>query len=607
MTAYAATFLNVGADAEDPGTFGIASGTWYAITAAFKESASTNHEMEVGTASPSPTISGKVPTAPVAHVVTPDVVALTATGNAPRRGEIEPKTVPLQFVYVIGLKLDGQPLSIDVTVSGDVTREPSTKALTLGVAGNEPTAVVANVATPGIADPSPTITGYAPTAVVANVAIPDVATPSPTITGYAPEAVVANLREPAIDELVLGVAGNEPTASVGVTVEPTTRSVDFGVAGSEPTIIHDRVAAPDIDTLVLGVAGSEPTIIHDRVATPGIDTLVIDEKTPNANLGVTREPATDELVLGVAGNEPSLIRDDVITVPLTSPSPTITGYAPITVVNHVVDSPAIDTLVLGVAGSEPTLVHDRLADVPLGTLVIDEKQADRTVNRIVIPDTVGLVIDEKQADREVSGGDVTREPSTVGLALGVVGSEVTILHDRVSIPDVRSVDITGNIPLSPTGHVVLPTLETLSISEQTGTTVVAHAAAPGTVALSITGYAISLPGASATIEISTGSLTFTTENTSIFYRNGTFIENPDATTDVPVNFVVCDYSGFKQIPGSLRWTWRRHAVRRKSWESRHPQERARRTRGRETQRGPRRPEQGDVFLDPNRIPDPDDF
>jgi hypothetical protein len=73
------------------------------------------------------------------------------------------------------------------------------------------------------------------------------------------------------------------------------------------------------------------------------------------------------------------------------------------------------------------------------------------------------------------------------------------------------------------------------------------------------------------------------------------IDNPNATTNVPSNYEQCDYSGFRQLPGSLKMTWNKHAVRRKSYESRHPQEKVRNLP--EKRKGSRRPEQDDTFIE----------
>jgi hypothetical protein len=91
------------------------------------------------------------------------------------------------------------------------------------------------------------------------------------------------------------------------------------------------------------------------------------------------------------------------------------------------------------------------------------------------------------------------------------------------------------------------------------------------------------------------ALALSGQSVSIFHRTGTFIENPDASTALVNNIEECDYSGFKQLPGSLKLTWRRHAVRSKSWESRHAQEMLRSIPQRR-QKGPQRAEPDDTFI-----------
>ena len=51
---------------------------------------------------------------------------------------------------------------------------------------------------------------------------------------------------------------------------------------------------------------------------------------------------------------------------------------------------------------------------------------------------------------------------------------------------------------------------------------------------------------------------------------GNRIENDNATTDVPNNYEQCDLTGFRQLPGSMKLTWNKYAVRKKSWDERHP-------------------------------------
>lgn len=74
--------------------------------------------------------------------------------------------------------------------------------------------------------------------------------------------------------------------------------------------------------------------------------------------------------------------------------------------------------------------------------------------------------------------------------------------------------------------------------------------------------------------------------TPIINENATFVES---------NFEICDRTGFKQYPWGLQVQWDGVAVRKKSFEARHPQE-ILRHRGTDRQRGSKNPEPEDVFV-----------
>ena len=88
---------------------------------------------------------------------------------------------------------------------------------------------------------------------------------------------------------------------------------------------------------------------------------------------------------------------------------------------------------------------------------------------------------------------------------------------------------------------------------------------------------------------------------------GNPILNLNATTNVPVNYVMCDRSGFRVMPrgpGKGRREFYGALVRPKSYESVHPMDNIR-SPNPETQRGPKRPEQNDTFISGDI--DPNDF
>ena len=81
---------------------------------------------------------------------------------------------------------------------------------------------------------------------------------------------------------------------------------------------------------------------------------------------------------------------------------------------------------------------------------------------------------------------------------------------------------------------------------------------------------------------------------------GTPITNSTASaTGNPVNYEICDRSGFKVLPGTLVKDGYGNMVRPESYEGRHPQERIRSVS--EKQTGSIRPEADDNFLTSNQI------
>ena len=85
--------------------------------------------------------------------------------------------------------------------------------------------------------------------------------------------------------------------------------------------------------------------------------------------------------------------------------------------------------------------------------------------------------------------------------------------------------------------------------------------------------------------------------------DGLEITNDNATTNVPVNYEICDRTGFRVRRGELILEWSGHLVREQSFEQRHMQDFIRST-GTEEIRGARSPEQDDSFIEdlfPNRV------
>jgi hypothetical protein len=81
---------------------------------------------------------------------------------------------------------------------------------------------------------------------------------------------------------------------------------------------------------------------------------------------------------------------------------------------------------------------------------------------------------------------------------------------------------------------------------------------------------------------------------------GVSITNPNASTSEVSNYEQCDITGFRQLPGSMRLTWNKYAVRRKSWDERHPST-MQQSGHTDKLRGSKRPEQEDRFLEVNEV------
>jgi len=197
----------------------------------------------------------------------------------------------------------------------------------------------------------------------------------------------------------------------------------------------------------------------------------------------------------------------------------------------------------------------------------------------------------------------------------LAGIAPTLLHNRVSLPTTGACSFASVAPqVSITGagnQAVIPTLGTCALAGIAGSVVVTGTENPTTVALSLAGVAplavlgeIVSPG-TAGLEIlsadkihKAGSLALTGQPVTIFYRDGVLIQNLQATTDQINNYLQCDYSGFRvDVESGLKMTWNKHAVRKKSYESRHPQEYIKYKSNDFSRKGPKKPEQDDTFIE----------
>jgi hypothetical protein len=436
------------------------------------------------------------------------------------------------------------------TIPGVVS--PGTKAVALGVAGSNPTVIHDRVAIPDKDDL--VIAEQTPIRSVGQVVLPDKDTLTLGVAGSEPDAVVANVREPSNDALALGVVGSDPTAVVANVREPGTdalvideQDADRSVTGGNPT--PDTIGltlsgkTPDLGAPVIEVPtgainiwkyiglkldGKPPNLVTSHVAAPDKDTLTLGEQTPTVDIAVT----------------------------VSAGSIAISEKTPVRVVSRIA-SPATGALnILGLAYLT--------ADVPTGSLTITEQGT--SLRGVMEPGTAALTIDEQTPDPDY---EQSPDPTTKAVALaGKVPSAIqahltlpllgTLEFDSAPpntfplgsvVPDRRPVSLTGLLPTAYVTGQVSVTLGTLTIAEKTPT--VDISVYPGTASLVLFSTVFAE-------NPTTGSIALEGQPASIFLRTGTLIENPNATTSVPNNYEICDYTGFKQMPGSLKMTYDTH-------------------------------------------------
>ncbi len=229
------------------------------------------------------------------------------------------------------------------------------------------------------------------------------------------------------------------------------------------------------------------------------------------------------------------------------------GKTPSVEITHTRQMPAATALAI----STSTPVTSILIDVPSGSLSISGKAPK--VSTLIDVGLGGIAFSGKTPAVSLSD-HVSLLPSTGALGFVTASPLVNITHNR-AMP-LGTLALTGAVPGTNITIPVLPLLETLAFTTSTPTI---------------------------SIDFVGGSV-----------KDGTLILNADATTENPNNYEQCDYTGFRVMPGSLKLTWNKYAVRKKSWESRHPQE-FQKDPSNTRQKGSRRPEQEDVFLDDNEI------
>jgi hypothetical protein len=395
-----------------------------------------------------------------------------------------------------------------------------------------------------------------------------------------------------LDPDALVTTGNAPFLSVPVTIFAGAPDA-LVTTGNVPTVLHNSLRKPQHAALEIffGVGllftSDEPII----TVTSGGDLVIDDGLTPDALVTTGNAPTLDVPVTIFAGAPDAL----------EFSSDAVDAITPVVINAGAVDElafssdvvtldftwnvfPGKDTLAFG--GDIPDAIVtegiNKNPDTKALTISSDVVSLDFTWN--VFPGTDALVITPSAPSIQP-----LEKPGTGSLAFG--GDAPTVILPRfiqAGAPDALSV--AGKQPSA-----LLPTI--------------ISAGSPDALSLDGKVPVTSLIVGSPTITPTTGTMTFTGQSgiETPIANSGVWIGNVNATTDVPSNYEQCDYSGFRQLPGSLKMTWNKRAVRKKSYEERHPQDYLKYKSSDFRNKGPKRPEQDDRFIEDIGEVTPDDL
>ena len=342
----------------------------------------------------------------------------------------------------------------------------------------------------------------------------------------------------------LGLSGQAPTVGIGITVPHTELHVvtltGLQLRGQAPTVVVSANAItvnPGAGSLSL--SSEAITSFENSIRTPGSGALSLSGIAPSTEIDHFKTNATTALSL--AGAAPAIFIDHPVFP--TAGLLELLSVAPITDIDHFKTNA---TASIGIASDAPAAL-------------VDNKPSPAAASLEIASDAPTSLEDSVRA----TGGD----------SLALASSAPEIFVGFLVMPGAGALSIGALAPIL--GRSRSPTTGSLTINGQAPTVevlAVNPVVMPGVVALSISG---DVP----VINVA---------------NSGTAIINVESTTSVPNNYDQCDFSGFRQLPGSLKFTWNNYAVRRKSWEERHPQDFVRSTS--DKQRGPKRPEQDDRFI-----------
>jgi hypothetical protein len=479
-----------------------------------------------------------------------------------------------------------------VAASASITEEPLVGAILTDTTGTVPTRLVNHIQGPLVGSLLTDTTGTVPVRILNHVQTPGIATPSPQLAGATP--TIGTSVSPGHTDPTLLLAGQAPSVLVGMTVPSgalalhSTQFVDVpagildiyhGLNNPQAVQSSPQVLVPKTDLHLvtftgLNLNGQAPTVSVSgggELEEPLVGSLVLDEQTP----------------VRIVNH---------ITTPLVGALVTTPPLSPVRLVNHIVQ-PTTGSLLTDTTGSEP-VVFIQMLELPLVGALLIESAGDpaRVVNFIRGPPvaTPSLLLNSDAPSAEI---DHFKTNATKALLLE--GQQPQIFVGRLVQPTTGPLvlGVVGSNPSAEIDH--FKTNATVALSFGSDLVTIGTSASPtlGSVVFGSDAVTVTITFASPTITPSIGSLSLSGLAGQINVANaGTAIKNPGAVTDVPSNYEQCDYTGFRQLPGSLKFTWNKYAVRKKSWESRHPQEFLQNPTS-ERKKGSKRPEQDDRFIE----------
>jgi len=322
----------------------------------------------------------------------------------------------------------------------------------------------------------------------------------------------------------------------------------------------------------MAIVGAVPTVAIDKaISVPTVPVRII------RRIGMFIEGQAPTVTSGAQQEAP------------TTGSMVISGQTPSAEIDHI---RAVDTATMVIAGKQPTVNH--LVSVGTGSLAISSDAV-----------TLGVTANPGTGSLSISG----QTPSLLGQFVPGTGSMVIAsAAPSAEIDHIRAVS-TGSLSIDPQGttrllnHIASPATATITISSDVVTVAVDQTELPSLADVVITGQPVTVVIAGDfTSKPLLGTMALLGQSIAEVRIDawGTRVENDDATTDVPNQYEQCDLTGFRQLPGSMKLTWNKYAVRKKSYDERHP---ATMQQSGHTDRwkGAQKPEQDDRFLEDNEV------